>query len=65
MHNNTVCSIVAWRTPAIEIRMSGQTPSTVAKALGDRDTFTWNGNFMEKYIWRTQQFTLTFKWFYG
>jgi cysteine desulfurase family protein (TIGR01976 family) len=34
-----------WRTPTVGIRLSGQTPQDVAKALGDRAIFTWNGNF--------------------
>ncbi len=35
----------AWRTPTVAVRLSGHTPYTVAKALGDRGIFTWNGNF--------------------
>ena len=35
----------AWRTPTVGIRMRGQTPYAVAKALGDRGIFTWHGNF--------------------
>lgn len=35
----------AWRTPTIAIRLAGYTPLELAKALGDRGIFTWNGNF--------------------
>ena len=35
----------AWRTPTVGIRMRGQTPYAMAKALGDRGIFTWHGNF--------------------
>ena len=35
----------AWRTPTVGIRMRGQTPYDLAKALGDRGIFTWHGNF--------------------
>ncbi|MDJ0649727.1 MAG: cysteine desulfurase-like protein [Xenococcaceae cyanobacterium MO_188.B19] len=35
----------AWRTPTVGIRMKGQSPYAVAKALGDRGIFTWHGNF--------------------
>ena len=35
----------AWRTPTVGIRISGQTPYDLAKALGDRGIFTWHGNF--------------------
>ena len=35
----------AWRTPTVGIRIKGQTPYAVAKALGDRGIFTWHGNF--------------------
>ncbi len=34
-----------WRTPTVGIRMRGQTPYDLAKALGDRGIFTWHGNF--------------------
>ena len=34
----------AWRTPTVAIRLRGQTPYAVAKALGDRGIFTWHGN---------------------
>ena len=33
------------RTPTVGIRLRGQTPYAVAKALGDRGIFTWHGNF--------------------
>jgi len=33
-----------WRTPTVGIRLQGQTPYAVAKALGDRGIFTWHGN---------------------
>ena len=36
---------MAWRTPTVGVRLNGYTPYTVAKALGDRGIFTWNGNF--------------------
>jgi cysteine desulfurase family protein (TIGR01976 family) len=35
----------AWRTPTVGIRVTGYTPFELAKALGDRGIFTWNGNF--------------------
>ncbi|MGH2414398.1 MAG: aminotransferase class V-fold PLP-dependent enzyme, partial [Microcystaceae cyanobacterium] len=35
----------AWRTPTVAIRLMGKTPAEVAKALGERGIFTWNGNF--------------------
>ena len=35
----------AWRTPTVGIRMRGQTPYELAKALGDRGIYTWHGNF--------------------
>ncbi|UBF26186.1 cysteine desulfurase-like protein [Kovacikia minuta CCNUW1] len=35
----------AWRTPTVAIRLDGYTPYELAKALGDRGIFTWNGNF--------------------
>ncbi|MUG95457.1 cysteine desulfurase-like protein [Scytonema sp. UIC 10036] len=34
-----------WRTPTVGIRFAERTPQTVAKTLGDRGIFTWNGNF--------------------
>ncbi|GAA6623168.1 cysteine desulfurase-like protein [Scytonema sp. NUACC26] len=34
-----------WRTPTVGIRLAEHTPQTVAKTLGDRGIFTWNGNF--------------------
>ncbi len=34
-----------WRTPTVGIRLAKHTPQTVARALGDRGIFTWNGNF--------------------
>lgn len=33
------------RTPTVGIRLVGQSPYDVAKALGDRGIFTWHGNF--------------------
>lgn len=35
----------AWRTPTVGIQMAGYSPFALAKALGDRGIFTWNGNF--------------------
>jgi cysteine desulfurase family protein (TIGR01976 family) len=35
----------AWRTPTVSLRLAGYTPYQLAKALGDRGIFTWNGNF--------------------
>ncbi|AFY34596.1 cysteine desulfurase-like protein [Calothrix sp. PCC 7507] len=35
----------AWRTPTVAFRLAGQTPASVAKALGDRGIFTWHGHF--------------------
>jgi cysteine desulfurase family protein (TIGR01976 family) len=34
-----------WRTPTVGIRLNGQSPYDVAQQLGDRNIFTWNGNF--------------------
>ncbi len=33
------------RTPTVAIRLEGQKPENIAKALGDRGIFTWHGNF--------------------
>lgn len=33
------------RTPTVAIRLAAHTPYAVAKVLGDRGIFTWNGNF--------------------
>jgi cysteine desulfurase family protein (TIGR01976 family) len=35
----------AWRTPTVGIRVAGYAPLELAKQLGDRGIFTWNGNF--------------------
>jgi cysteine desulfurase family protein (TIGR01976 family) len=35
----------SWRTPTVSIRVDGYSPYELAKALGDRGIFTWNGNF--------------------
>jgi cysteine desulfurase family protein (TIGR01976 family) len=35
----------AWRTPTVGIRLAAHTPHSLAKQLGDRGIFTWNGNF--------------------
>lgn len=35
----------AWRTPTLGIRVAGYSPAEIAKTLGDRGIFTWNGNF--------------------
>ncbi|MBD2339129.1 cysteine desulfurase-like protein [Calothrix sp. FACHB-156] len=34
-----------WRTPTVGFRLAGQTPESVAKALGDRGIFSWHGHF--------------------
>ncbi|MDZ7963165.1 MAG: cysteine desulfurase-like protein [Aulosira sp. DedQUE10] len=34
-----------WRTPTVGLRLAGQTPESVAKALGDRGIFSWHGHF--------------------
>lgn len=34
-----------WRTPTVGVRFNNQAPYSVAKQLGDRGIFTWNGNF--------------------
>ncbi|WP_017314308.1 cysteine desulfurase-like protein [Mastigocladopsis repens] len=34
-----------WRTPTVAVRVAGQTPHAVAKALGEQGIFSWNGNF--------------------
>lgn len=36
---------LAWRTPTVGISLQGHTPYSVARQLGDRAIFTWNGNF--------------------
>ena len=33
------------RTPTVSVRIDGIPPATIAKKLGDRGIFTWNGNF--------------------
>jgi cysteine desulfurase family protein (TIGR01976 family) len=38
-------SHVAWRTPTVGIRVAGYSPLELARQLGDRGIFTWNGNF--------------------
>lgn len=35
----------AWRTPTVSLRVAGYSPAELAKALGERGIFTWNGNF--------------------
>jgi cysteine desulfurase family protein (TIGR01976 family) len=40
----------SWRTPTMAIRLAEITPHQVAKALGDRGIFTWNGNFYASYL---------------
>jgi cysteine desulfurase family protein (TIGR01976 family) len=35
----------AWRTPTVAIQLNGYSPAELAKVLGDRGIFTWNGNF--------------------
>ncbi|PSB28662.1 cysteine desulfurase-like protein [Stenomitos frigidus] len=35
----------AWRTPTVGMRVAGYSPLDLAKRLGDRGIFTWNGNF--------------------
>lgn len=35
----------AWRTPTVGIRVAGYAPLELARQLGDRGIFTWNGNF--------------------
>jgi cysteine desulfurase family protein (TIGR01976 family) len=35
----------AWRTPTVGMLLAGYTPYDLAKALGERGIFTWNGNF--------------------
>jgi cysteine desulfurase family protein (TIGR01976 family) len=34
-----------WRTPTVGMLLAGYTPYDLAKALGERGIFTWNGNF--------------------
>jgi cysteine desulfurase family protein (TIGR01976 family) len=34
-----------WRTPTVGIRIAGTTPEAIAKILGERGIFSWNGNF--------------------
>jgi cysteine desulfurase family protein (TIGR01976 family) len=41
---------LSWRTPTMAIRLPGVTPYELAKALGDRGIFTWNGNFYASYL---------------
>ncbi|MBW4565778.1 MAG: cysteine desulfurase-like protein [Mojavia pulchra JT2-VF2] len=35
----------SWRTPTVALRLAGQTPESIAKALGDRGIFSWHGHF--------------------
>jgi cysteine desulfurase family protein (TIGR01976 family) len=35
----------AWRTPTVAIRLTKETPYTIAKTLGEQGIFTWHGNF--------------------
>jgi cysteine desulfurase family protein (TIGR01976 family) len=39
-----------WRTPTMAIRLAEVHPHKVAKELGDRGIFTWNGNFYASYL---------------
>jgi cysteine desulfurase family protein (TIGR01976 family) len=41
----TDVSHLAWRTPTVALRIEGQTPYAIARALGDSGIFTWHGNF--------------------
>ena len=34
-----------WRTPTVAVRVAGHTPRALAKALGERGIFTWDGNY--------------------
>jgi cysteine desulfurase family protein (TIGR01976 family) len=34
-----------WRAPTVAIRMEGHTPRELAKRLGERAIFTWDGNY--------------------
>jgi cysteine desulfurase family protein (TIGR01976 family) len=36
---------LGWRTPTVGMLLAGYTPYELAKALGERGIFTWNGNF--------------------
>jgi cysteine desulfurase family protein (TIGR01976 family) len=36
---------LAWRVPTVAIRMDGFTPRALAKMLGERGIFTWDGNY--------------------
>jgi cysteine desulfurase family protein (TIGR01976 family) len=40
----------AWRTPTVAIQLAGYSPYEVAKMLGDRNIFTWNGNFYARHL---------------
>jgi cysteine desulfurase family protein (TIGR01976 family) len=44
-YGNKDLSRLAERTPTVAIRIEGQTPAQLAKALGDRGIFTWDGNY--------------------
>ena len=35
----------AWRTPTVSVRIVGYTPRVLARALGERGIFTWDGNY--------------------
>jgi cysteine desulfurase family protein (TIGR01976 family) len=35
----------SWRTPTVGMLLAGYSPYELAKALGERGIFTWNGNF--------------------
>ena len=35
----------AWRTPTVSVRIAGYTPRVLARSLGERGIFTWDGNY--------------------
>ena len=44
-YGNKDLSRIGERTPTVAIRIEGHSPSELAKALGDRGIFTWDGNY--------------------
>lgn len=45
LYGITERSQLNWRTPTFGLRIAGYSPAEIAKILGDRGIFAWNGNF--------------------
>ncbi|MBD1821792.1 cysteine desulfurase-like protein [Cyanobacteria bacterium FACHB-DQ100] len=45
LYGITERSQLTWRTPTFGIRIAGYSPFEIARILGDRGIFIWNGNF--------------------